>query len=107
MAKTLRALTACALLYASAAGAQDARTKIRDIFHFGTCDALICLSSLTGIHGEHYNPDASAVGQVFVDFLNNAITNSITNVPLGATSSGTTFAFDASGVPIATASSTG
>lgn len=110
MPRVLRVLAAAAgltLLASTALSAQDARTRIRDIFHFGTCDTLICLSTSTGVHGTHYNPDASAVGQVVVDFLSRAITNSVANVPLGATSSGTTFTFDAAGLPVATAQSTG
>jgi hypothetical protein len=96
-----------AVVLVAPAQAQDARTKVREIFHFGSCDALICLSTTTGVHGDHYNPDAAAVGQVVVDFVNNAITNSVSNIPLGATSSGTTFTFDAAGLPVATAQSTG
>jgi hypothetical protein len=109
MAKLLQALVGVVFLVASAtARAQDdVRSKVREIFHFGTCSSLICLSTSTGNHGTHYNPDAIAVGQVVVDFLSDAITNSIANVPLGATSSGTTFTFDAAGLPVATAQSTG
>ena len=47
-------------LTASVAQAQDTRTKIREIFHFGSCAALVCLSTTTGVHGDHYNPDAAA-----------------------------------------------
>ncbi|HKW11056.1 MAG TPA: hypothetical protein VJO33_11805 [Gemmatimonadaceae bacterium] len=107
MAKLLKALVAVVFVVSSARAQDDVRSKVREIFHFGTCASLICLSTSTGTHGSHYNPDANAVGQVVVDFLSNAITNSIANVPLGATSSGTTFAFDAAGLPIATAQSTG
>jgi hypothetical protein len=107
MAKLLQALVAVVFVASSVRAQDDVRSKIREIFHFGTCSSLICLSTSTGNHGTHYNPDAEAVGQVVVDFLSNAITNSIANVPLGATSSGTTFAFDAAGLPTATAQSTG
>jgi hypothetical protein len=106
MAKLLQALFAVVVVV-SPARAQDARTEIREIFHFGTCPSLICLSLGTGVHGTHFNPDAEAVGQVVVDFLSAAITNSVSSMPLGATSSGTTFAFDAAGMPVATAQSTG
>jgi hypothetical protein len=106
MTKLLQALVAVVVV-SSTARAQDAQTQVREIFHFGTCSSLICLSTSTGIHGTHYNPDAEAVGQTVIDFLNSAITNSVANMPLGATSSGTTFAFDASGLPVATAQSTG
>ncbi len=107
MKKLLLQAFVAGLVVLPSAQAQDARTKVREIFHFGTCEALICLSTTTGVHGDHYNPDAAAVGQVVVDFLTNAMTNSVANVPLGATSSGTTFSFDAAGLPVATAQSTG
>jgi len=107
MAKLQKALLAVVFVASTARAQDDVRSKVREIFHFGTCSSLICLSTSAGPHGAHYNPDANAVGQVVVDFLNSAITNSISNVPLGATSSGTTFAFDAAGLPIATAQSTG
>src|SRR5580765_4836661 len=103
MAKLLKALLAVVFVVSPARAQDDVRSKVREIFHFGTCSSLICLSTSTGPHGLHYNPDANAVGQVVVDFLSSAITSSIANVPLGATSSGTTFAFDAAGLPIATA----
>jgi Putative MetA-pathway of phenol degradation len=106
MTKPLLALVAVVAV-ALPARAQDARSQVREIFHFGTCSSLICLSTGTGVHGTHFNPDAEAVGQVMVDFLSNALTTSISSMPLGATSSGTTFAFDAAGMPVATAQSTG
>lgn len=107
MPKLVKALIAVVTLVSSANAQEDVRSKVREIFHFGTCSSLICLSLSTGNHGSHFNPDANAVGEVVVDFLSNAITNSVSNLPLGATSSGTTFAFDAAGLPIATAQSTG
>lgn len=106
MAKLLMAFVAVVVVV-SPSQAQDARTQVREIFHFGTCPSLICLSTGTGVHGTHFNPDANAVGQVVVDFLSAAITNSVSSMPLGATSSGTSFAFDAAGMPVATAQSTG
>ena len=45
----LFALLAPATLHAQ----EDARGRIRDLFHFGSCDTLICLSTSTGIHGSH------------------------------------------------------
>jgi hypothetical protein len=107
MAKLLQALCAVVFFVSSLGAQDDVRSKVREIFQFGTCGSLICLSALTGVHGQHYNPDANAVGEVMVDFLSNAITNSVSSIPLGATSSGTTFTFDAAGLPVATAQSTG
>jgi hypothetical protein len=89
------------------ARAQSMRESIRDLFHFGTCAELICLSTSTGVHGSHYIPDAASVGVAFIDFLSAAIASSVINVPLGSTSSGVTFTFDSTGAPVVTAQSTG
>ncbi len=83
------------------------KTDIRNLFHFGTCSELICLSLSAGPHGSHFNPDADASGQELIDFLDQAITTSIGDVPIGGTSSGAVFSFDANGVPIASSGSTG
>ncbi|HEV8234366.1 MAG TPA: hypothetical protein VGP84_07190, partial [Gemmatimonadaceae bacterium] len=64
MAKLLQALVAVVFVASSVRAQDDVRSKIREIFHFGTCSSLICLSTSTGNHGTHYNPDAEAVGQV-------------------------------------------
>jgi hypothetical protein len=110
MSRVVRPLAVFAVLTLATpvAGAQTTREQIRNMFHFGDCPELICLSNLTGPHGSHFNPDAAGVGLAMIDFLNTAITSSVANVPLGATSSGMTFTFDpATGAPVATAQSTG
>ncbi|HUF25442.1 MAG TPA: hypothetical protein VMM18_00570 [Gemmatimonadaceae bacterium] len=96
-----------ASLIAPGAEAQSMRTQLRNVFHFGTCEDLICLSTSSGEHGTHYNPAAAEVAETLIDFLSNAIQTSIANVPLGATSSGTIFELDPSGIPIATSGSAG
>ena len=111
----MRRLALCCLvvLCPAAASAQSSssgktmRDVIRNLFHFGTCPQLICLDSLTGIHGNHFNPDALTSGQELIDFLSSAITSSVGNIPIGSTSNATTFSFDANGVPVATPGSGG
>jgi hypothetical protein len=104
-------LAAVSLALASPAAAQDApnlRASLRNVFHFGTCEQLICLSlESPGEHGEHYNPDARQVAESVIGFLGNAIQTSVANVPLGATSSGTLFEIGPAGVPVPIAGSTG
>jgi hypothetical protein len=100
------------LLAAPAAAAQDPapdlRTALRNVFHFGSCEQLICLSLETpGEHGQHYNPDAAQVAESVIGFLGNAIQTSVANIPLGATSSGTLFEIGPSGLPVPVAGSTG
>ena len=89
--------------------AQSARSRLRDLFHFGTCDTLVCLSvGVTGSqHGAHYNPDAAITLTSLIDFLSNGIATSVGNVPLGGTSSGLTVTFDQNGLPVTTQGSTG
>ena len=83
------------------------KTDVRNLFHFGNCSNLICLDTSAGPHGFHFNPDAQASGTELINFLENAITTTIGNLPIGGTSSGAVFSFDANGVPIASAGSTG
>jgi hypothetical protein len=83
------------------------KTDIRNLFHFGNCAQLICLDTSAGPHGTHYNPDAALSGTEMINFLENAITTSIGNIPIGGTSSGAVFSFDQNGVPIVSGGSTG
>lgn len=90
------------------ARAGSMRANLRDVFHLGSCDQLICLSAASpGEHGAHYNPAAQGVAEVMVGFLGRAIQTSVANIPLGATSSGTLFEIGADGVPVPVAGSTG
>jgi hypothetical protein len=106
-------LVAAALLSGSPAHAQGGeddtmRARLRNVFHFGSCDELICLSlESPGEHGQHFNPAAHEVAEAVVGFLGNAIQTSVANIPLGATSSGTIFEMGPSGVPVPVAGSNG
>ena len=93
---------------ANGARAGSMRASLRDVFHLGSCEQLICLSAASpGEHGQHYNPAAQAVAETVVGFLGRAIQTSVANIPLGATSSGTLFEIGPGGVPVPVAGSTG
>jgi hypothetical protein len=107
-------LVAAALLLAVPAHAQDGggsptmRERLRNVFHFGSCEELICLSlESPGQHGQHYNPAAREVAESIVGFLGSAIQTSVADIPIGATSSGTIFEIGPTGVPVPVAGSTG
>ncbi|HEU4628425.1 MAG TPA: transporter [Gemmatimonadaceae bacterium] len=107
-------LLVASLLLAGPVHAQDAgaeatmRERLRNVFHFGSCEELICLSlESPGEHGQHYNPAAREVAESVVGFLYNAIQTSVANIPIGATSSGTIFEIGPTGMPVPVASSTG
>jgi hypothetical protein len=107
MSRVVRYCLALCLLTAPLE-AQDLRTQLRNLFQFGSgCGDLICLSTSAGNHASHFNPDEHAVAETIVNFLTNAFLTTVSSIPIGATSSGTTFRLDPTGVPIATSGSTG
>jgi hypothetical protein len=97
------------LMCAAPLRAQSAHDRLRGLFHFGSCDTLVCLNVGTGStgHGSHFNPDAAITLTTLIDFLSNGIGTSVSDIPLGGTSSGTTITFDASGMPVTSYTSTG
>jgi hypothetical protein len=100
-------LTIALLLFTAAPlGAQSMRHVIRDLFHFGSCDTLVCLR-VDNQHANHFNPDAASSLTTVIDFLGTGISTSINNIPLASTSSGATVAFDASGNPVTSSGSSG
>ncbi|HEX5438683.1 MAG TPA: hypothetical protein VFW98_16145 [Gemmatimonadaceae bacterium] len=106
----LRVSGVCLLLLAGVpVQAQSAHDKLRSLFHFGTCDTLVCLNVGTSSagHGSHFNPDAAITLTSLINFLDNGIGTSVSDIPLGGTSSGTTITFDANGMPVTTHGSSG
>ena len=67
--RSLLLLTASLLLAVPAraqdgGGSQTMRERLRNVFHFGSCEELICLSlESPGEHGQHYNPAAHEVAE--------------------------------------------
>jgi hypothetical protein len=90
----------------SPAHAQTLRDQIRQLFTFGTCGEFVCLSNLTGIHGQHFKPAADTDGTAMIAFLGSSIGLSVSNTPISSASSGTTFRF-VGGVPVKTSTSAG
>jgi len=88
------------------AAAQNLRDELRQLFTFGTCGELVCLSNLTGIHGEHFKLSAYSDGTALIGFLGSSIGLSVSNTPISSSSSGTTFKL-VGGVPVKTSTSAG
>lgn len=102
-------LVALLLIAASvqALAAQSLRDQIRtDLFTFGNCGEPLCLAgALTG-HGSHFIPATQSAAGDILDLLGNALAASVSNTPVGATSSGVTYQF-VGGLPVKTATSGG
>jgi hypothetical protein len=97
------------LLCAAPLSAQDLRSTVQDLFQFGTgCAEPLCLNpSVTpGSHGRHFITALATGSTSLIGFLTDAIGVSVSNVPLGATSSGVTFSFEG-GLPVSTSVSSG
>jgi hypothetical protein len=102
------ALAACALFLAADAQAQSLSSLINDLFTYGDCGQPLCLD-LTGpdsAHGKHFIPALTQGGQSVLGFLTQSIGRSTANLPISATSSGTTFKI-VDGLPVKTSTSAG
>jgi hypothetical protein len=86
---------------------QSLRDQIRtDLFTFGNCGQPLCLAgSLVG-HGNHFIPATQSAAGDMLDLLGNSLAASVSNTPVGATSSGATYQF-VGGLPVKTATSGG
>ncbi|HEV8398372.1 MAG TPA: hypothetical protein VGQ18_00900 [Gemmatimonadales bacterium] len=103
-----RSLFAALLLFAAPPlAAQTLREQIRtDLFTFGNCGEPLCLAgALTG-HGAHFIPATQSAAGDILDLLGNALAASVSNTPVGSTSSGVTYQF-VGGLPVKTATSGG
>ena len=112
--KRFAALVLLALALAGPVQAQGLRSKIEQLFVFGTGQKPLFLagtadpSNPTSLqaHGAHFIPAAVDGNATLISFLTSAIGSNIANLPISATSSGRTFRFEG-GVPIATSTSPG
>src|SRR5689334_1195613 len=95
------------LVVAVSLRAQSLRQQIRtDLFTFGNCGEPLCLAgALTG-HGSHFIPATQSAAGDILDLLGNSLAASVSNTPVGATSSGVTYQF-VGGLPVKTATSGG
>src|SRR2546426_9971288 len=62
--------------------------------------------SATALHADHFIPAARAENGTLISFIGNAISGNVANVPVSATSGGSTFRFQG-GVPVRTSISPG
>jgi hypothetical protein len=101
-----------AAIFASLAGAtsplaaQGLSAKIGELIKFGTCDQALCLVTGGGTHGSHFIESAQGAGADLLSFLTSAITTSVSSLPIGSTTSGTTFSF-VGGAPVQNKTSAG
>ncbi|MFL5449025.1 MAG: hypothetical protein ACJ8AX_10780 [Gemmatimonadales bacterium] len=105
---------ALALLTGRPLQAQHLRDRLSDLFIFGSGDSPLNLGGTSDphnpdsirIHGDHFVPAAVASNGTVISFLTNSIGSNVANIPVSATSGGSTFSFQA-GVPIRTSTSAG
>lgn len=102
------------LIAPSRVSAQSLREEFGQLFIFGEGQDPLFLGG-TGdpnnpesvrIHGNHFVPAAVASNGTVISFLTNSIGSNVGNVPVSATSGGTTFSFEG-GVPVRTSASAG
>ena len=99
---------------ATSSDAQTLRSRINDLFIFGSGQNALQLGGTLDpnnpqnirVHGDHYIPAAVSQNGSIILFLTTAAGQSVSNVPIGATSSGETFRFEG-GVPVRTSTSAG
>lgn len=93
---------------------QGLRSKIDQLFIFGSGQDPLFLAGSADpsnpasirAHGEHFVPSAVSQNGSIIEFLTTAIAGNVSNAPIGSTSGGETFRFEA-GVPVRTSTSAG
>lgn len=103
-----------AMTLAPVAVAQGLRDKINELFIFGGGQDPLFLAGTADpnnpiaiqAHGSHFVPSAVESNGSLISFLTGALGANVSNIPISATSSGTTFRFEA-GVPVPTSTSAG
>jgi hypothetical protein len=107
-------VTALLTLLAGRVEAQHLRDQLSELFIFGSGESPLTLGGTSDpsnpepirIHGNHFVPAAVASNGTVISFLTNSIGSNVANVPVSATSGGTTFSFQG-GVPTRTSTSAG
>ena len=96
------------------AEAQGLRGKIDQLFIFGSGEDPLFLGGSADpgnpasirAHGAHFVPSAVSQNGSIIEFLKTAIAGNVSSAPVGSTSGGETFRFEA-GVPVRTSNSAG
>jgi hypothetical protein len=87
-------------------GAQNLQDEIAQLFTFGTCGAPLCLEGALAGHGNHFIPAAVTGSGSMISFVTNAIGTAVGELPLSASSGGTSYRFEG-GIPVPTTTSAG
>jgi hypothetical protein len=85
----------------------DLRETIRDLFVFGACGQPLCLDVDPAVHGQHFIPAIEDAQGNMLSFLQNSIGVTVSNIPIGAATSGAIWGKSESGLPVRTATSSG
>src|SRR5438876_9197175 len=99
-------------LSTTALNAQGLRDKISELFIFSAGQDPLFLGgtagsdSATALHADHFIPAARSENGTLISFIGNAISGNVANLPVSATSGGSTFRFEG-GVPVRTSVSPG
>src|SRR6266700_6055599 len=99
-------------LAAASLPAQGLRDKISELFIFTAGQDPLFLGgtagsdSATALHADHFIPAARSENGTLISFIGNAISGNVANLPVSATSGGSTFRFEG-GVPVRTSVSPG
>src|SRR6266550_3179037 len=99
-------------LVAPALHAQGLRDKISQLFIFADGKDPLFLGgtagsdSATALHADHFVPSAVNDNGTLISFIGTAISQNVANLPVSATSGGSTFRFEG-GVPVPTSGSPG
>ncbi|MBA3892203.1 MAG: hypothetical protein H0X69_00705 [Gemmatimonadales bacterium] len=107
-------IAALAVAAGRTAHAQSLRAQLGGLFIFGEGQDPLFLGGTgdpnnpdsVSIHGSHFVPAAVASNGTVISFLTNSIGSNVANVPVSATSGGSTFSFEG-GVPVRTSTSAG
>src|SRR5881398_190913 len=97
---------------ATSLDAQGLRDKISELFIFTAGQDPLFLGgtagsdSATALHADHFIPAARSENGTLISFISNAISGNVANLPVSATSGGSTFRFEG-GVPVRTSVSPG
>src|SRR6266567_5686157 len=92
--------------------AQGLRDKISQLFIFADGKDPLFLGgtagsdSATALHADHFVPSAVNDNGTLISFIGTAISQNVANLPVSATSGGSTFRFEG-GVPVSTSASPG
>src|SRR2546425_12383914 len=92
-------------LAAAPLDAQGLRAKISQLFIFADGKDPLFLGgtagsdSATALHADHFVPSAASDNGTLISFIGTAISQNVANLPVSATSGGSTFRFEG-GVPV-------